>query len=361
MLESRDASGLTGALSLEFDTVSKLAGIALQNIYTVYPNKLNQVLCSADDLKPPQELHPTFYGCFDWHSSVHSHWLLAKVAHLFPDSELSKKITTEFSKQFTKQKIQKELQYFETSEGQSFERTYGWAWLLKLQSELQFSEIEDMRDFSVILRPLADKIVDLYMSFLPRLVYPVRAGEHANTAFGLVFALEYARLDGNKLLEDSINTAARKFFLQDRECPLNYEPSGYDFLSPALQEADLMSRIIEDRVEYTIWLENFLPKLFCPRGFNLEPAEVLDRSDGKLVHLDGLNFSRAWNLYSIAAKTKHPDNIALTAILVKSGDNHILQSIGNVVGSDYAGSHWLASFLLHALDVRHQLNKLHYV
>jgi len=347
MLESGDScyatDDLPRDLSLDYNTACQLASLPLKNIFVVYPN------CQEF----PKECHPTFYGCYDWHSSVHSHWLLAKVGNLFRDSEICKQISDVFRNQFTKPKIQREIMYFECSNG-LFERPYGWTWLLKLQSELQFSGIKEFRDFSVILRPLADKIVDLYMSFLPRLVYPVRAGEHANTAFGLVFALEYARSDDNKLLEESLKLAATKFFLQDRRCALSLEPGQCDFLSPALQEAELMSRVIADRVEYTTWLENFLPQIFQD-DFKLETAEVVDPKNWRLVHLDGLNFSRAWNLYNISSKIKHKDNTAICARLVKSGDNHILQSIGNVVGSDYAGSHWLASFLLHALDVRNQL------
>jgi len=347
MLESGDScyatDDLPRDLSLDYNTACQLASLPLKNIFVVYPN------CQEF----PKECHPTFYGCYDWHSSVHSHWLLAKVGNLFRDSEICKQISDVFRNQFTKPKIQREIMYFECSNG-LFERPYGWTWLLKLQSELQFSGIKEFRDFSVILRPLADKIVDLYISFLPRLVYPVRAGEHANTAFGLVFALEYARSDDNKLLEESLKLAATKFFLQDRRCALSLEPGQCDFLSPALQEAELMSRVIEDRVEYTTWLENFLPQIFHD-DFKLETTEVVDPKNWRLVHLDGLNFSRAWNLYNISSKIKHKDNTAICARLVKSGDNHILQSIGNVVGSDYAGSHWLASFLLHALDARNQL------
>lgn len=345
-------SSKSNGLDLDYDTVVKLAGLPLECMFTIYPNRLSQTLDSQDDLKPPPELHPTFYGCYDWHSSVHGHWLLAKVGNLFPDSEVHLNVTTRFQDQFNQPKIQKELEYFQTKSGKLFERTYGWAWLLKLQLELQSSDNEEFRTYSDILRPLADEIAALYVDFLPRLVYPVRVGEHSNTAFGLIFALEYAMLDGNEMLEESIRNVSKTFFLEDRACPLNYEPSGSDFLSPCLQEADLMSRIIEDQAEYTGWLENFLPQLF-KEDFILEPGEVVDRTDGKLVHLDGLNFSRAWNLYNIARKITDA-NTDMFARLLKAGDDHILKSIDFVVGSDYAGSHWLASFLLHALEVRHQ-------
>jgi len=352
---SSSPSSISRGLDLDYETVVKLAGLPLECMYTIYPNRLSQTLNSPDDLKPPPELHPTFYGCFDWHSSVHGHWLLAKVGNLFPDSEIYPNVSSRFEDQFNQTKIQKELDYFQSKSGKTFERTYGWAWLLKLQFELQSSENEEFRRYAEILKPLADEIAALYVDFLPRLVYPVRVGEHSNTAFGLIFAFEYARLDGNELLEESIRNVSKTFFLEDRACPLNYEPSGSDFLSPCLQEADLMSRILEDREEYTGWLENFLPQLF-KEDFILEPGEVVDRTDGKLVHLDGLNFSRAWNLYNIARKITDTDK-DMFARLLEAGDNHIIKSIDFVVGSDYAGSHWLASFLLHALEVRHQFEK----
>eukprot|EP00088_Acartia_fossae_P071878 TRINITY_DN9969_c0_g1_i1.p1 TRINITY_DN9969_c0_g1~~TRINITY_DN9969_c0_g1_i1.p1 ORF type:complete len:364 (+),score=35.35 TRINITY_DN9969_c0_g1_i1:32-1123(+) len=337
-------------LELDYETASRLAGLPLHCATIEYPNKLSQVLQNETELLSPSELHPIFYGCFDWHSSVHGHWLLAKVGNLFPATELHQNVSTLFAQQFTQEKVDVELSYFKRKWGKSFERTYGWAWLLKLQEELQSSNQEDFQEYARILKPLADHITELYIDFLPRLSYPVRVGEHTNTAFGLVFALDYAKLDGNEKLVEAIRNVSLTFYSPDVDCPLRYEPSGYDFLSPCLQEAEIMSKIIEDNFEYEVWLQKFLNQLYRD-DFSLEPGKVADRTDGKLVHLDGLNFSRAWALYTITSKLRDEDMVArLNGI----ADEHILTSMDNVVGSDYAGSHWLASFLFHALEVRNQ-------
>jgi len=334
-----------GQFDLDYETAARLAGLPLHCRNKEYPNKLSQTLHNASELLPPSVLHPVFYGCFDWHSAVHGHWLMAKVGNLFPEQPIFNNISQAFAEQLDTNKVMEELEYFEGDK--LFERTYGWAWLLKLQAELQSSELEAFQQYAEVLKPLATHIEGSYMEFLPRLAYPLRVGEHPNSAFGLIFALEYARLDGNEGLEKIIRNVSISFFKNDTNCPINYEPSGADFLSPCLQEADLMSRLLTEDEDYLAWLENFLPQLF-DEDFSLTPGEVNDRTDGKLVHLDGVNFSRAWNLYNIAART----NQQMRGRLIAMGDEHILASIDNVVGSDYAGSHWLASFLFHALETR---------
>jgi len=273
---------------------------------------------------------------------------MAKVGNLFPDTEIFTNISTALASQITPEKIKAELTYFQRPAAKNFERTYGWAWLLKLQTELQSSEVKEFQKLGEVLKPLAEFIEDLYVDFLPRLAYPVRVGTHSNTAFGLVFAQEYALLAANEKLQESIRNVSRTFYTEDVSCPLGYEPSGYDFLSPCLQEAELMSRILVEEEEFMAWLENFLPQLF-DESFVLAPGEVIDRTDGHLVHLDGLNFSRAWALYTIAFRTESP----MRERLMKMGDDHILTSIDQVVESHYVGSHWLASFLFHALETRH--------
>jgi len=340
-------------LDLDFDTAQRLSGLALTCIGQEFPNKPSHVINHEKDGGLPSELHPIFYGCFDWHSAVHGHWLLAKVANLYGDcSELLTNITSLFDQQFTEEKVKIEVSYFNRKNGKLFERTYGWAWLLKLQAELQTSEHIKFREYAATLKPLADFISQMYVDFLPKLVYPIRVGEHTNIAFGLAFALDYARLEANEKLEEQIKNVSTTFYLTDRACPLSYEPSGYDFLSPCLQEADLMTRIINSNEEFSTWLKNFLPSVF-EDDFILQPGQIRDRTDGKLVHLDGLNFSRAWALYNIATKVQ--SDTKLSTRLRKIGDKHVLTSLDNVVGSDYAGSHWLASFLLHALEVRHSM------
>jgi len=336
-------------IQLDYDTASRLAGLAMTCIGKEFPNKPSHVLYNETDNGLPSELHPIFFGCFDWHSSVHGHWLLAKVANLFPEKEIVTNITSLFDSQFSEAKVKTEVDYFKRKDGPLFERTYGWAWLLKLQAELSSSKNEAFAKYANILKPLADHIVNLYLEFLPKLVYPIRVGEHSNTGFGFAFALDFARLEANNELSDLIVNVSRTFYQKDRKCPLSYEPSGSDFLSPCLHEADLMTRVISSSEDFTPWLNKFLPELF-EDDFQLHPGQIRDRTDGKLVHLDGLNFSRAWALYNIAAKVT---NAKLAERLRKIGDEHILTSMENVVGSHYAGSHWLASFLLHALEVRH--------
>merc|ERR1711915_449210 len=340
-------------LDLDYETVARLASLPPHCHSVEYPNKLNQVLQNETELLPPSELHPIFYGCFDWHSAVHGHWLLARAAALFPNTELSRNVTEVFDKQFIVEKVEKELEYFRRKSASAFERTYGWAWLLKLQEELEKSAINTGSKWNSILKPLSDHIVSTWKEFLPKLVYPVRVGEHTNTAFGLALALDYAKSLGiqDTEFETLIAHNSSEFFKTDVSCPINYEPGGYDFLSPCLQEADLMNRVLGNEEDFKSWLEKFLPDLFNP-DFVLKPGEVNDRTDGKLVHLDGVNFSRAWSLYGLAKRLSGEISIKLLDI----ADEHVRTSIENVVGSDYAGSHWLATFLLYALEKRAEID-----
>jgi hypothetical protein len=332
-------------LILNQSTAVRLSSLPLECIHIEYPNKLNQVLVDSSHLQSPRELHPIFYGCFDWHSSVHGHWLLARMMNKFPDSELAAEVVELFDKQFTVPNVQKELAYFQPKLNKSFERTYGWAWVLKLQAELVKSPLNEEHKWSSNLQSLIDEIVGSYKLFLPKLAYPIRVGEHTNTAFGLSLAIDYARVVGDIEFEQVIIERSKAFYSEDVNCPLNWEPSGFDFISPCLQEAELMSKIL-DKKDYQKWLEEFLPQLLL-KDFSLIPGQVIDRTDGKLVHLDGLNFSRAWCLYQIASVLpKHATK------LVKIGDEHVLASVEEVIGSNYMGSHWLASFLVYSLEKR---------
>ncbi len=335
----------TRDLELNYETAVKFAALPLECIEAEYPNKLGQVVSSDADLRAPAELHPIFYGCFDWHSSVHGHWLLAKALHKFPSTDLSKKIITLFNRQFTKEKVQQELIYFEPKLNKSYERTYGWAWILKLQAELTQLPEDKTYKWSETLSPLTEFIEEQYTAFLPKLIYPIRVGEHTNTAFGLSLALDYAQIVQHADFENLIRTRAMTYYGADTECPLNWEPSGFDFISPCLQEAELMSKVLEP-AEFEKWINLFLPVLF-EKGFDLQPGRVADRTDGKLVHLDGLNFSRAWCLYRIAEAIT-----SYTAELTKIADKHMRASMQQVAESDYMGSHWLASFLVYALEAR---------
>lgn len=327
---------------LTIDEANRLVELPLRCIGTEYPNKLNQTLNDASELGHPSELHPAFYGCFDWHSSVHGHWMLVKLLKEFPALERGSYIRTKLAENINRENILKEVEYFEREKENSYERTYGWAWLLKLVEELHDWNDPLAMELSESLKPLTDLIVKRYMDFLPRLVYPVRVGEHPNSAFGLAFAWDYSVSAGDTVFTDLIRKYSISFFIADSDCPYEWEPGGYDFLSPCLEEADLMRRILPAD-EFAGWLEKFLPDLFDP-AFCLEPAKVYDRTDGKLVHLDGLNFSRAWCLYGLASRSDELHHLTMIA------DDHLAFSLGSVVDGSYAGEHWLASFAVYALD-----------
>ena len=318
-----------------------LAQLPLHCMHHEFPYKLGQTLGSEKDLKSPRELHPAFYGCFDWHSAVHGHWMLVKILKEFPEISIKDSIVMGLQKNITTENILAEVKYFDPKTNKSFERTYGWSWALKLALELHTWDDPLARKLETNLQPLTDLMVEKYIEFLPKLKYPIRVGEHTNTAFGLTFPLEYANELGNEKLANLIKKRAKEFYLNDKQCPITWEPSGFDFLSPCLEEANLM-RLVLGKEEFESWLSDFLPEITNP-NFKLPEGEIIDRTDGKLVHLDGLNFSRAWCLYPIASlgsDYKHLRSI---------GNSHVNKSLPNLAGDSYAGSHWLASFALQAL------------
>ena len=331
--------------NLSKENAQKLIQVPIECIDQEYPNKLGQVLTDSSHLDNPKSLHPIFYGCFDWHSAVHGHWLMAKAANLFPDSEMAKEVKTIFDRQFEVPEFQMELLYFQPKLNRSYERTYGWAWLLKLHSELDKNPLNKEHGWTKNLQSLTDQIVANYKAFLPKMAYPIRVGEHTNTAFGLSLAHDYAVQLKDEAFRILIESRARDFYMDDVGCPIGWEPSGFDFISPCLQEAELMSKVLSEK-EFKKWITRFMPQLM-ENDFKIEPGKVLDRTDGKLVHLDGLNFSRAWCFYGLANKlSKNSER------LIEIGDLHIAASQDQVIGSDYMGSHWLASFLVYALDAR---------
>ncbi len=305
-----------------------------------YPNKLGQVIGDASYLKTPKQLHPAFYGCFDWHSSVHGHWTLAAIVERFPDFAKNKEIIEKLKANITKENIEGEVEYFDDKYNKTYERTYGWAWELKLAEILKDSKNAELNKLGENLEPLTKSLVEKYVEFLPKLTYPIRVGEHTNTAFGLSFALDYAK-KYDKELEEIITKRSKEYYANDKNCPLTWEPSGFDFLSPCLQEAALMLKVLPKN-EYEKWLDEFLPDFRdAPEKF-IEPAKVSDASDGKLAHLDGLNFSRAWCLYEMG---KALDNQYLLA----SANQHFDFSYKKIDSGEYAGEHWLASFATYAL------------
>ncbi len=323
---------------------NKLIELPLHCVETEYPNKLGQVIGSDDDLDSPSNLHPIFYGCFDWHSAVHGYWSMATLLQEFPEMDKAEEVKAILKKNITKEYVALELEYFQKKLNKSYERTYGWAWLLKLAETLHNWDDPMARELEVNLKPLTDHIVENYKEFLPKLVYPIRVGEHANTGFGLSFAYDYAIATNELELQELIAQRAKDFYLNDKECPIVWEPSGYDFLSPCLEELDIMRRILS-KSELESWIQSFLPQL-KESSFHLPVGEVSDRTDGKLVHLDGLNFSRAWVFYGLA--NQYPAYIHLKNL----ANEHIAYSYPNLVGDSYEGGHWLGSFAVYALKAK---------
>ncbi len=333
----------TESIELNLEQANNLAALPLACINTEYPNKLGQTLGGKQDLKSPKELHPAFYGCFDWHSAVHAQWTLVKLLKQFPKLEKADEIKAKLEASLSKENIAKEVAYFKSENNKDYERTYGWAWLLKLSQELQTWDSDLGEELAGNLKPLSDLMVANFTEFLPKLIYPIRVGEHTNTAFALSFAYDYAEAVKDEKFMSLIDKRAKEFYLKDDNCPVTWEPSGFDFLSPCLQEIDIMRKVLP-KAAFPLWIKDFMPELMNT-DFDMAVGKVSDRTDGKLVHLDGLNFSRAWVLYGIA--NEYPDKYShLRAV----ADNHVSKSLPNLVGDSYEGGHWLASFALYALQ-----------
>ena len=320
----------------------RFAVLALDCVHREYPNKISHVMQSADDAKPPRDLTPAFYGCYDWHSSVHGHWLLTRLLNTHPETVLADEIRTALSQSFTPENFEGELAYYLAPGRNSFERPYGIAWYLQLVAELEESEDPQLQVWRATLRPLEEAIVTKTRAWLPNLSYPVRLGTHNQTAFAFGLMLDYARAVGDQDFEQDLTNKILSFHRDDVNCPLSYEPSGEDFLSPCLMEADLMRRVLTG-VEFSAWLGAFLPQIPSDgSGDWLEPGIVLDASDGKLVHLDGVNLSRAWALEGIASAL--PEGDPRIDALLASAALHRETGIAAVSDEHYSGSHWLASF-----------------
>ena len=354
--------------------IQRFAELALRCVRTEYPNKLDHVLSDASQLKSQRELHPAFYGCFDWHSSVHGHWLLVHLLRAYSvradDSREGPRLPEERMREalranLTPENVGVEDEYLKDPSRASYERPYGWAWLLKLHEELYLWDDPEASKLFDALRPLAETVVGRYLDFFPKLKYPIRVGTHFNTAFGLSFARDYAatltqakagaskevgiglpeRLGELRALVDA---RARTYFEGDRSYPASWEPGGDDFLSPGLVEADLMRRVLGPE-EFTRWFEQFLPGLAEGKPESLlEPADVTDRSDPKIVHLDGLNLSRAWCMRSIAGAL--PGLSPARGALARSAVRHAAATLEHVTSGDYAGEHWLATFAVYMLS-----------
>ncbi|MBK8518610.1 MAG: DUF2891 domain-containing protein [Saprospiraceae bacterium] len=328
-------------VQLTNEMAETLSALPLKCLQKEFPNKLNQSLESKEEMGSPKDLHLAFFGCYDWHSSVHGHWMLVSLLKRFPNLSKKESILSILSENITAQNISSEIKYFNRKSEKSFERTYGWAWLLKLQEELDTWDDPNAKILASNLKPLTILMVSRYMDFLPRLSYPIRSGEHPNTAFGLSLAYDYAISSKNDSLKLMVESRSRDYFANDKNCPMTWEPGGFDFLSPCLEEADLMARILTAK-DFKVWLDQFIPDIKNP-DFKLVQAKVSDRTDGKLVHLDGVNFCRAWTLYRIAKVIPEYSH------LIKIANDHIQASLPNITDGGYEGEHWLASFAIYAL------------
>jgi len=336
----------SGMVYLNQEQVAALMALPLKCLDREYPNKLNQVLGDSGEIGTPRSLHPAFYGCFDWHSAVHGHWLLVRGLRQIPAHPENDSIKSRLRKSLSPQNIKVELDYFKRKSETGFERTYGWGWLLKLSEELYKWDDPLGKELYDNLKPLTHFIVDAYHVYLPKLLYPIRTGEHTNTAFGMRFAFEYALTVGDDSLAELIRQRAIDFYLEDENCPISWEPGGHDFLSPCLEEMYLMS-LVMDASSFDLWGQDFLPSLY-KKSFDLAVAEVSDRSDGKLVHLDGLNFSRSWCLYALSNQQEDLRHLRRIA------GNHMLYSLERIFDGSYSGEHWLGTFAMMANPIRRE-------
>ena len=329
---------------------ARFAALALKCLHQEYPNHISHTLNGAADARPPHELTPAFYGCLDWHSDVHGHWLLVRLLRLYPDAPFAADARAALDQSFTSANIDAEATYLRGAGRASFERPYGLAWLLELAAELHRSSGSQAQRWSGALAPLETEVVTRIESWLPKLHYPIRIGEHDQTAFSFGLIWDWAGVTGDAQMRSLLRDAAQRFYRRDRNCPLAYEPSGEDFLSPCLAEADFMRRVL-DPPAFARWLTGFLPQI--PRaaaagggsGAWLSPGVVTDRSDPKLAHIDGLNLSRAWMLEGIAHGLPAQD--ARIPALAAAARSHRDAALPAVTGEYYEGGHWLGTFAVY--------------
>jgi Protein of unknown function (DUF2891) len=325
---------------------SKFATLALNHVTREYPNKLEHVLTGPADLQSPRELHPIFYGSYDWHSCIHGYWMLARLLRREPDLPQADAIRALFDEHITEMNVAIEVSYMTPTHRATFERPYGWAWALMLSAELMQHHSHEGRRWAATLQPLATLITQKWLAFLPKATYPIRVGTHFNTAFALTLSLDYATRAGEDMLAHALRSSAGRWYLDDVDCQA-WEPGSDEFLSSALMEAECMRRMLGEP-SFSTWFDRFLPRLAARQPASLfAPAEVSDRSDGKIAHLDGLNLSRAWCWRHLASSLPTGDSRRL--IIFDAAARHLDASLSHVAG-DYMGEHWLATFALLALD-----------
>lgn len=334
--------------TLPEEQVAAFAKLALNGISREFPNKPSNVMDSAGDVRSPREMHPVFYGSFDWHSSVHGHWMLAKLLKNHPNHPMSGEIRENLNRQLTTVELQSEAEYFAADYNKSFERMYGWAWLMQLVAELESWDDGDANRWRENLRPLENQVLNRMNDYLPKLSFPIRTGVHQDTGFAIGMLLDYARVTRRHELERLLIEKAKEFYLDDVNYPAHYEPSGHDFFSSGFNEADLMRRVLDPQ-EFSRWLDHFLPQLDADdMGSMMIPVEVSDVTDGHLVHLAGLNLSRSWTMKGIAAALADSD--PRKPILLASAAEHGEAGLKYVTSGHYEGEHWLASFAVYMLS-----------
>jgi hypothetical protein len=357
---SPQSSSRQHANSLDVEAAQRFAKLALACVHKEYPNKLAHSLNSDADAVPPRKLTPAFYGCYDWHSSVHGHWLLARLARSFPDTSFAPEAHAALVQSLTEANMTQEVAYLKAEGRASFERPYGLAWILQLGLELrEWDKVEHspfVHELSTNLRPLEQAAVDRLKAWLPKLSHPVRSGEHSQTAFAMGLVIDYAQNTEDRDFLNLLLAKARDFYMTDKNCPLAYEPSGEDFLSPCLAEADVMRRVLPPK-DFADWLRRFLPQI-PNHGFKswLQPEKSTDPSDPKLAHIDGLNLSRAWMLEGIASGLSKPD--PRLAALERCAASHRAAGLAAVTGAHYEGGHWLGSFAVY-LETRRGISGQH--
>ncbi len=332
---------------LTVEQVSAFADLALKGMDTEYPNKPSVVLTGPESIVAPREIFPAFYGCFDWHSSIHGHWMLVRLLKLYPDHPRAAEIRARLDEHLTADNLAREAEYFSRDSNRNFERMYGWAWAFRLATELQSWEDEEGRRWRENLRPLESVLLERVHGYLPKLTYPIRTGVHPDSGFALAQLLDYARAMDAADLEELVVSRARDYYLADRGYPAAFEPSGEDFFSSGLNEADLMRRVLS-RDEFAKWLTAFMPELGVDPNHRLhQPVEVSDVTDGKIVHLAGLDLSRAWCLQGIADSL--PESDSRRELLRAAAESHAATGFSYVFSGHYEGEHWLATFAVYTL------------
>jgi hypothetical protein len=337
----KDSSGF----ELTQKGASLLASLPLKCLDQEYPNKTSHTSASdSDHVLTPKQIHPAFFGCFDWHSCVHGHWMMIRLLKTFSDLPEAAAIRNAINKNITAENIITEVKYFDAPMANAWERTYGWAWLLKLDEELSTWNDADGKKWHSALQPLAQKIISRWMAFLPKQTYPNRTGVHPNTAFGLVLAYDYAKTVKDTAFEKAIEYYSKKLYLSDKNVPASWEPDGSDFLSPALEEIDLMRRVLP-AATFTKWFNSFITPAALKHLTHL--PVISDRTDYQIVHLDGLCFSRSWCMKGLASIM--PATNPYKKMLMRSAIQHLSEALPHVVSGNYGGEHWLASFAVYAL------------